>query len=154
VTGQRYATRDVDGQSVQFHKMTPYDRLEVAGEARKQARVALKERLAEVQATREETIGELGAFDAQHDHVFFYSFISSPAGRVQTYKRALGKSYAADKADEILRKLTLTEDEDEALMCELWGIPLPSKEDEGEETGPTTPAEKAPETDTYGSPTT
>ncbi|HYF33826.1 MAG TPA: hypothetical protein VD994_00940 [Prosthecobacter sp.] len=141
--GQRYVVVNIDGEDKKFHKMTPYDRMEVMEAQKKIARAEIEAGCAKLPA--EQAFVELANFDKaflRSDVIGDY--IRSAAGRLDTYRRALEKSYSKEQAETILRAFTPTEDEELALTFELWGIALPKEEPKKEEKDETAYGEEGP----------
>lgn len=151
MTGKRHITVEIDGHGeTQFHKMTPYDRMDVAETIRTKERSKLEADLKSAGATGVELFKELRAFDDGFDpYGSIYRHVSAPDGTVQTFERAL-KSYGAENAKERLNSFTPTEDEAIQLVAELWGVKLKTKE--AAEASDLVPKDQGPEDDCYGDP--
>lgn len=141
MVGQRHVIRDIDGAEVKFHKMTPYDRMEVAERLRVEKRAKLLAELKEAGATPQELMGEAQQFDnSVNSSLLIFEFIRQPVGCVETFLRALKATNGID-AESILKKFTPDADEEFSLALELWGMKLE----------PTKPATSEEDTDSYGS---
>lgn len=124
---KRYIDVEIDGAPVKFHKMTPYDRAEIAESMQKRMRPQLEANLAAAKATPEQLMAELERFDAEFPfRPIMRIHIVTAAGQLDVFRRALKADHSPEKVEEILKKLTLDEDEAEKLAMELCGLkPLP-----------------------------
>lgn len=143
--GVRFIEQDIDGSPVKFHKMTPYDRMEVIEKCRKEWWGQREDRLKRAEAKPDQLYTEQEAFDEEfRRRDVILDYIREPAGRVETFMRSLKYSLSEDAAKEALKKFTPDEDGEFALAVQLWGIKLK----------PIEPPKSAEDNSSYGDPET
>lgn len=119
MTGEKFIT--VDG--IKFHKLTPYDRMEIAEKVRKERRSELEANLKAAQATSEQLMAELEQFDTTFKRLeVMFPYIQSEMGRVDVFERALKR--AGSEPRTILENFTPDEDDAFQLAADLCGIKL------------------------------
>jgi hypothetical protein len=139
--GKRYIEVEVDGELRAFHKLTPYDRADIAEKMRGQMREKLEANISSL--TDEQKAVERDRFDTEFPfRPIMRMHIATDAGQVDVLLRALQKDNSPEKSREILQKFTLDEEETFRLTEGLCGLkPLPQ-----------TPNEHADDNSTYGDP--
>src|SRR2546423_4597992 len=141
---KRYIEVEIDeGDKRKFHKLTPYDRAEIADALHKKMRIQLEKNLELSKATPEQLMAELERFDTEFPfRPIMRLHIATEAGQLDVFLRALRVIYGT-VAESIVKQFSPDEDESYKLaeaLCGLKALPPP--------TPPTDPtAEKKPDED-------